>query len=144
MSAAFSGAPFAQIIRTLFRGFDLGWPALVALAGFVLIAVPLLRWVRSLYGADHPEKPPLDYRLARSYAGQRRFAEAAELYERIIAFYPGEAPAYLELFAIYAEDPAPAEQIEQLVGRAGAHLPADAEMRAAVEAAARAALANAA
>lgn len=40
--------------------------------------------------------PPLDYRVARMYAAQRRFEEAVERYEFLTHYHPQATDAYLE------------------------------------------------
>lgn len=46
------------------------------------------------------DRPPLSYRMARLYATQMRFADAAEEYQKIIRYYPREQAAYRELLTL--------------------------------------------
>lgn len=83
---------------------------------------PVYHWIEGLYGSgDHSAKPPLDYRLARLYVRQGKLDSAAELYERILRYYPEEPDAYRELLEVYAYDPASPKHVKKLIAKARKH-----------------------
>jgi len=60
-------------------------------------------FVAILFPSDEFAKPPLTYRLARRYRGEKRWEDAARQYRKIIRYYPKERDAYLELLDVAAQ-----------------------------------------
>ena len=80
----------------------LGLAAMIS--GVLLIApecvgwavLPFHRLLDHLFLPAESAPPPLDYTLARRYAGQLRFEDACDEYAKIIRYHPAQANAYLE------------------------------------------------
>ena len=86
----------------------------VFIGALILVAREAAPWLAEQFSMPFLEvyfpnlnfpKPPLSYTLAHHYRDQGRLEDAAEQYQKIIRYYPGEEAAYVELLKV-------AEQME--------------------------------
>ena len=64
-------------------------------------AAPFVRLIDEIYlGGGEKVVPPVEYKLARMYAGQGRAQEALDEYLRIVIHHPREADAYREAIPV--------------------------------------------
>ena len=83
----------------------------LGLIGFVVFMGPELVWLATwplmklidamVYPNEHFRRPPLDQRLALFYIRRGMWEQAADEYERILTYYPGEPQLYEALMSIY-------------------------------------------
>ena len=113
VAAALTGGGGMVLLARVMSAEDNNWVAVFGkslfgvaglISGVLLVAPEVVGWALAPFHGlldrillpSESGPPPVDYTLARLYAGQMRYEESCEEYAKIVHYHPEQVSAYLE------------------------------------------------